>query len=134
MLYEYLSQAHDHYITCILASLRSSRPPNDSNFFRQFKINEVVFTVRKLFLVQTVSQTQVNDPFGESIREGLDMDDDDSEGGVSLSGDMGTINSFSNMATRRGQQTQSMMQTSIGATKTKGKRKMARMSTLEEIS
>ena len=34
VLFEYLSQAPDHYITSILANLRSSRPPNESNFFR----------------------------------------------------------------------------------------------------
>ena len=38
VLYEYLSNAHDHYITTILANLRSSRPPNEANFFRQYNI------------------------------------------------------------------------------------------------
>ena len=34
LLYDYLSQAHDYYITTIIASLKYSRPPNASNFFR----------------------------------------------------------------------------------------------------
>lgn len=50
ILFEYLSNAHDHYITSILASLRSSRPPDNSNFFRQFMIAEVKQAVNDLLV------------------------------------------------------------------------------------
>ena len=48
ILFEYLSQPNDHYITSIIANLRYSRPPDQSNFFRRFNLREVIETVQKL--------------------------------------------------------------------------------------
>ena len=49
LLYESLSQAHDHYITHIISNLRDSRPPDESNFFRRFKIAEIIDVIKGIF-------------------------------------------------------------------------------------
>ena len=49
ILYESLSQAHDHYITSIISNLHKSWPPNASNFFRRFDINEIIEVIKIVF-------------------------------------------------------------------------------------
>jgi hypothetical protein len=67
ILYEYLSQAHDYYITTIIANLKFSRPPNAANFFRQFKLQEIISVVWEV-LGQHRSQEDVDALFfGDEI-------------------------------------------------------------------
>lgn len=50
LLFEYLAQPHDHYVTTIIASLRYTKPPDISNFFRRFLLSEVIEVVKKLLV------------------------------------------------------------------------------------
>ena len=72
VLFEYLARPHDHYVTSIIANLRYSMPPDESNFFRRFRLGEVVEVTKKLLTPGVIG-------YEESDEDELRSDFDDEE-------------------------------------------------------
>ena len=75
MLYQYLANPHDHYITTIIANLRYSKAPDQSNFFLRFRIAEIVEVVKRLFVqsAELAAQIPMVD-YGDDLSESEDED------------------------------------------------------------
>ena len=50
VLFEYLGDPHDHYITTIVSNLKFSLPPSNSSFFRRFLITEVIEMIDEILM------------------------------------------------------------------------------------